>query len=244
MRIKTVCFNHYLLESPLLDYQTTNIQALIIRRKWLDVPLKKRLQLIYNFVREEILFGYNAKDNLPASRILEEGIGQCNTKSTLLMALLRACQIPCRLHGFTIHKALQKGAITGLNYWLAPPNILHTWVEVNYEGQWYNLEGVILDQAYLEALQERFKDCATNFCGYGVYTEDLLQPVLDWEENDTYIQALGINQDFGLFDTPDDFYQKHQQALSPIKEYIFQHWSRYKMNHRVQQIRSRSFSTT
>ena len=30
------------------------------------------------------------------------------------MALLRACDIPCRVHGFTIDKKLQKGAMTGL----------------------------------------------------------------------------------------------------------------------------------
>ncbi len=37
-------------------------------------------------------------------------------ESTLLMALLRAVNIPNRLHGFTIDKALQKGAITGIWY--------------------------------------------------------------------------------------------------------------------------------
>jgi hypothetical protein len=39
---------------------------------------------------------------------------------TLLMALLRAMGVPCRFHGFTINKALQRGAITGVAYRLAP----------------------------------------------------------------------------------------------------------------------------
>lgn len=237
MRTDNQSIASYLSPSPLLDYSAAPIQELIATQQWLLLPLKKRLQAIYNFVRDEILFGYNAKDDLPASQILEEGIGQCNTKSTLLMALLRACQIPCRLHGFTIDKALQKGAVTGINYLLAPKNILHTWVEVYYDNQWYNLEGVIIDKAYLAALQARFGTCATNFCGYGVYTQNLLQPVVDWEENNTYIQQLGINQDFGLFPTPDDFYKQHQQALSPLKQYLYQHWSRHQMNQQVQKIR-------
>lgn len=79
-------------------------------------------------MRDEIAFGYNTQDDLPASRVLADGIGQCNTKGTLLMALLRAMDVPCRFHGFTIDKALQKGAITGLAYWLAPRNIIHSWV--------------------------------------------------------------------------------------------------------------------
>lgn len=66
-----------------------------------------------NFVRDEVTFGYNASDDLPASRVLADHIGQCNTKGTLLMALLRAVGVACRFHRFTIDKALQKGAITG-----------------------------------------------------------------------------------------------------------------------------------
>ncbi|MEE9438693.1 MAG: transglutaminase domain-containing protein, partial [Saprospiraceae bacterium] len=91
----------------------------------------------------EIRFGYNKSDNIPASKVLSDGYGQCNTKSTLLMALLRAVGIPNRIHGFTIDKALQKGAITGIWYKLAPKNILHSWVEVLINDKWYFLEGVI-----------------------------------------------------------------------------------------------------
>ena len=43
------------------------------------------------------------------------------------MALLRACDIPCRIHGFTINKKLQKGATTGIVYHSAPKNIFHSW---------------------------------------------------------------------------------------------------------------------
>ena len=68
------------------------------------------------------------------------------------MALLRAVNIPNRLHGFTIDKALQKGAITGIWYELSPSNILHTWVEIYIEEKWFNLEGVILDKIYLQKL--------------------------------------------------------------------------------------------
>ena len=65
------------------------------------------------------------------------------------MAILRGVGIQCRLHGFTIDKLLQKGAFTGIWYKLAPQNILHTWVEVKHNQQWFNLEGVILDKKYL-----------------------------------------------------------------------------------------------
>ena len=102
----------YLQETEMLDYSNEKIQRLIKERKWNDLDDFERIKAIYNFVRDEILFGYNTNDNIPASKVLKDGYGQCNTKGTLFMALLRACGIPCRVHGFTIDKKLQKGAMT------------------------------------------------------------------------------------------------------------------------------------
>jgi len=115
---------------PLLDIQHPDIEALVASRGWRALAPYDRIGAMYDFVRNEIAIGYNAGDELPASRVLTDGIGQCNTQSTLLMALLRAVGIPRRFHGFTIDKTLQKGAITGLAYWLAPQRIIHSWVEV------------------------------------------------------------------------------------------------------------------
>ena len=104
----------YLRETRMLDYSNPSIQELIKSRGWKEIEDFERIKSIYNYVRDEILFGYNIDDDIPASRVLSDGYGQCNTKGTLFMALLRACDIPCRVHGFTIDKKLQKGAMTGL----------------------------------------------------------------------------------------------------------------------------------
>ena len=124
---------NYLESTCMLDYHTQNIQKLIEERKWKELPEYERIKAVYDFVRDEILFGYNVDDTVPASRVLRDGYGQCNTKGTLFMALLRACEIPCRIHGFTIDKKLQKGAMTGMVYRKAPAQILHSWVEVYLE---------------------------------------------------------------------------------------------------------------
>jgi len=153
------------------------------------------------------------------------------------MALLRAVAIPCRIHGFTIDKALQKGAITGLWYTLSPNNILHSWVEVLLNEKWYFLEGVILDKAYLNKLQEKNSRCKTTFCGYGAYTDNLDNPPIDWNLNHTFIQHKGINQDFGLFDSPDALYATHKQKLNALERLVFRYIVRHIMNYNVQKIR-------
>lgn len=103
------------------------------------------------------------------------------------MALLRACGIPCRVHGFTIDKKLQKGAMTGFVYINAPQNVFHSWVEVYFEEEWYELEAFILDKNYIDRLQKKFSDCAGAFCGYGVAVKDFRNPVLDFNRNNTKI---------------------------------------------------------
>lgn len=93
--------NTYLQETKMLDFSNPDIQKLIERKRWKEQNEVVRMKAIYNFMRDDVLFGYNADDNISASKVLEDGYGQCNTKGTLFMALLRACEIPCRVHGFT-----------------------------------------------------------------------------------------------------------------------------------------------
>lgn len=227
----------WLAATPLLDFHDTSLQALVTQRQWMQLGTYDRIGAVYAFVQNEILFGYNTGDDLPASQVLADGIGQCNTKGTLLMALLRAVGIACRFHGFTIDKALQKGAITGLAYVLAPRSIIHSWVEVLHEGRWLNLEGFILDGAYLSSLQQRFP-AKTSFCGYGAATPNLACPPVNWVGEDTYIQKEGINHDYGVFNSPDEFYARHGTNLSGVKRWLYAKVVRHAMNRNVAAVRA------
>jgi hypothetical protein len=222
--------------TDLLDFKSPQIQQLILERGWQGLPEFERIGAIYDFVRNEIKFGYNQSDSLPASQVLADGFGQCNTKGILLMALLRANEIACRIHGFTIDKRLQKGAITGWAYVLAPRSIIHSWVEISFEGRWVNLEGFILDESYLIALQQKYPT-SQEFCGFGAAVTNLRDPPVQWKGSDTYIQKEGINADFGIFNSPDDFYRKHGTNLSGAKKWVFETVVRAQMNRNVERIR-------
>lgn len=229
--------NKYLQETKVLNFSHSSIQRLIKEKQWLNDNDFQRIQKIYNFVRNDIMFGYNTDDTISASQVLYDGYGQCNTKGTLFMALLRGVGIPCRIHGFTIDKKLQKGAMTGLIYKLAPRSIIHSWVEIQYKEHWYNLEGFILDSQYLKKLQDKFSDCKTDFCGYGAATDNFQNPQVEWNANDTYIQKEGISCDFGVFNSPDEFFDRHQQRLSPLKKWVYRNIGRKLMNRNVEKIR-------
>ena len=177
---------NYLKPTRMLDYESSSIRKLIEKKGWKSLARFEQIKAIYNFVRDEILFGYNVDDDIPASKVLRDGYGQCNTKGTLFMALLRSCGIPCRVHGFTIDKKLQKGAMTGFVYKNAPKNVFHSWVEILFEDIWYELEAFILDKKYLESLQDIYSTCTGNFCGFGCVVKDFKNPVIDFNRNNTF----------------------------------------------------------
>ena len=228
----------YLRETRMVDFSNPAIQKLIQNMKWKEMGEFERIKAIYNYVRDDVLFGYNIDDTVCASKVLMDGYGQCNTKGTLFMALLRACNIPCRVHGFTIDKELQKGAMTGIVYKNAPRNVLHSWVEVYFEDTWYELEAFILDVQYLRKLQIKNSDCTGAFCGYGVAVKDFKHPVIDFDRNNTYIQSEGINQDFGVYDSPDDLLKEHHQEMSELRAFLYRNLGRHLMNRNVNKIRN------
>ncbi|KAJ54024.1 MAG: transglutaminase family protein [Tateyamaria sp.] len=227
--------DQFLSPTSLLDFEAGPIQRLVADRGWMNLSNADRIGAAYDFVRNEILFGYNSDDALPASRVLSDGYGQCNTKGTLLMALLRALGMPCRFHGFTIDKRLQRGVVPELVYPLAPANIIHSWVEIYHGGAWLNLEGFILDAPVLAALQNTFPE-RKSLCAYGAGTDCLQNPNVEWRGVSTYIQKTGINHDFGTFDDPDAFYATHRQ-LTGVKGLLYRVIIRHWMNHRVRRMR-------
>lgn len=227
----------HLRPTPMLDFETLAIQTLIHAKGWRALSEHDRIGAAYDFVRNAIRFGYNSDDTLPASAVLRDRYGQCNTKASLLMALLRALRIPCRLHGFTIDKSLQRGVIPEAVYPLAPHSILHSWVDVLHNGAWISLEGFILDEAVLNALQAAFPGRDV-LCAYGAGTDRLQSPAVVWRGVDTFIQRTGINRDLGLFDSPDAFYAEHRQAMGMTRAFLYRNVIRHWMNRRVSAIRA------
>lgn len=230
----------YCSETKILNFSHEAIQRLIKERGWQNLDDYNKIGAAYTFVKDEIQFGYNRSDDIVASEVLADGYGQCNTKGNLLMALMRALGIQCRFHGFTIDQQLQKGAIPSYVFWLAPKYIIHSWVEVFFDGEWINLEGFILDDDYLSSVQLKYSQKKYNFCGYGIATTCLENPETEWAGKSTYIQKEGIHDDFGFYNSPDEFYREKGTNLSGVKRWLYQSVIRHLINMNVNRLRNAS----
>lgn len=228
---------NYLNDTAMLNYHEQEIAKLVMAKKWNNLDEYNKIGAIYSYVQNEILLGYNKRDDLTATEVLADGIGQCNTKAVLFMALLRAVGIPCRLHGAKVTKIFQRSLMPKIMAKLAPPFIVHTWVEVYYNGEWFCLEGVITDIAYLSGLRQMFPDYQGEFFDYAVAVKDFGNLQIDWRGESTAIQQQAIQADLGIYDSPDEFYAKYKQDFHGIKKFLYENIGRKIMTKNVAKIR-------
>ena len=218
---------NYLDPTPILDFESPSIQKVLPDLKAAG-NIKSQRIAAYFFVRDRILFGYNGgSDSIPTSQVLQDRIGHCNTKSTLLGALLRGLGVPCRFHFFWIDKKVQQGIFPRHIYERhIKDGVLHSWVEAFTGNRWAVLEGVILDQRYLDSARKFFPQ-ASKFAGWGISCLDLSTVNTNWDgEGDTFIQKDSIVRDFGIFDTPDNYYNRHGNnltSMNPIKRFAYRY---------------------
>lgn len=76
--------DNYLKETCMLDYSNPAIQELIQKKKWKELDEFERIKGIYNFVRDDILFGYNEDDAICASKVLFDAMANVIQKGPYL----------------------------------------------------------------------------------------------------------------------------------------------------------------
>jgi len=228
----------FLESSSLLDYTHPSITKLIESKGWYSI--KEQTDLInevYSFVRDEINYGHTKSYALCASQVLDLGYGNCLSKTILLMALLRAVWIPCRFHAMTVNRVIFRGLLRGICYKMVKKQQYHACVEILFNNKWLDLEGHIIDRAYLLKLQQSFPDYMGSFYGYGIAVLNFKNPENRWKESHTYIQNKAIEQDIGTFDTPDIFFSEFPDAETYTKTFWYKAVIRGRLNNSIMAMR-------
>ncbi len=115
-----------MLTERLADYQNPKVHEVALELTQGESKREGKLQRIFNFVRDEIQFGFPLKGDLvSASETLQIKMGQCNTKSTLFLALCKAINIPARIHFSLIKREIQQGIFPGFLYIFLPYTLSH-----------------------------------------------------------------------------------------------------------------------
>ncbi len=142
---------------------------------------------LHDYVREKVKFGFNKYfDATPPDYTLSCGHGHCNPKSRLMVALFQAAGLESYQHFVVIPKDILKDAIPPSRFWMIPPELSHSYVEVRVEDNWCTIDSFIVDTPLLKgALTKLTKENRT--IGYGVRSNS----INEWD---------GQNNAFSQFD--------------------------------------------
>ena len=195
----------YLSTSYFFDFESDRIQQLIQEYKVESLSDKEKAIAVYTMVRDNWRYDpYRislTQEKFKASRIAEKTSGNCVEKSVLLIACLRALNIPARLHLGKVKNHIAVERLTekfGSNE-LTP----HGMVNVYLNGKWLKLS-----PAFNKSLCEKFKVEALEFDG----------------ENNSFLQQFNregslfmeYTDDYGHFeDVPVEFMIKNIKEHYP-----------------------------
>jgi Transglutaminase-like superfamily len=120
------------------------------------ISVLDKFESLFYFARDEIKFGFpNKWDVVKASETLQERIGYCNTKATLLLALCKVAEIPARIHTGLIDIAIMQGILPPFIFRNMPNRGGHSWLEVDIGNGWKPIDSYINDKPFYKGALKR-----------------------------------------------------------------------------------------
>lgn len=158
-------------KSQLSDSDHPTIINLVSRLTYGKKSPQEMVESLFLFVRDQIRFGFPPVwDQVKASETVYYGLGYCNTKATLMVALCRAASIPARVHFGLIDIRIMRGILPGFVFPFMPKLGGHSWTEVQLDGEWKPIDSYINDKPFYERALNRLK-ASDQSIGYSISLE-------------------------------------------------------------------------
>ena len=149
----------------LLDLDDSRLRVQAMRITQLAATDVQKATLIHDFVKA-LPFGCVAGfDHVPAVSVLKTGHGDCHTKGTLFVALLRSAGVPARLRFVTLTGAFLHGIID-----IGQSTITYAVGEVYLQERWIQTDTYVTD-SILEAQAMTLLKQQEISAGYGIHRQ-------------------------------------------------------------------------
>jgi transglutaminase-like putative cysteine protease len=184
-------------------------------------PLDK-LESLFYFVRDGIRFGFPLKwDEVKASETLSYGLGYCNTKISLFLALCQNSGIPARAHFGLLDICCMQGIFPSYSFRFLPKTGGHAWIDVQLEGQWKPMDSYITDKAFYDGAVKRLKASGFPF-GYGV-APDTGKSSCEFNFGEKGFIFMGaIVEDHGAWEDAAEYYSsKKYMRLNAMQKMVY-----------------------
>ena len=133
----------WLGSTQLLDLNDPKLRIQALRITQLASSATQKALLIHDFVKSLPFGCVAAFDHVPAAAVLRAGRGDCHTKGTLFVALLRAAGVPARLRFVSLSSKFLAGIID-----VPQESITHAVGEVYLSGRWVQTDTYVTDEQF------------------------------------------------------------------------------------------------
>lgn len=227
-----------LAETRLLDLDDSKLRIQAMRITQLASTDTQKAVLIHDYLKSLPFGCVKSHGHITAGEVLKSGRGDCHTKGTLFVALLRSSGVPARLRFVSLSGAFLRGIIDS-----GGSNITHAIGEVYLNGEWIQSDTYVADEALevqaLTLLQQEGRPL-----GYGVhaqgsrYWSGLQNAHGQYATQDPLSLPLA---DFGVSHDPESFYAGQPFVPDQSKWVNRAKWTiaASLINRRTQQLRKR-----
>ena len=155
--------SEWLGSTRLLDLEDSRLRLHAMRITQLATSDLQKATLVHDYIKL-LPFGCVAGfDAVPAADVLKRGRGDCHTKGTLFVALLRCAGIPARLRFVSLNGAFLHGIID-----IGQSTIIHALGEVYLNERWVQTDTYVTD-SLLEVQASHLLQHERRSAGYGIH---------------------------------------------------------------------------
>ena len=104
------------------------------------VTAEEKVEKIFYFVRDEVLFDFVGNNYMSAEEVLATGRGSCMNKAALFAKMAKEAGVPARFHFISVSKEALRDLLHPLAYRFWPDSFTHTFPEVKLNGRWISME--------------------------------------------------------------------------------------------------------
>lgn len=223
----------------LLDLDDPKLRIQAMRIAQLATGNTQKAILIHDHIKS-LPFGCVAGfDHVPAAAVLKAGRGDCHTKGTLFVAMLRSVGVPARLRFVTLSSAFLRGIID-----VTQSTVTHAIGEVYLDGRWIQTDTYVAD-SLLEGHAGLLLKAQGASLGYGIHVSGSQFWDGRHHAHAQYVQAdpgsLPVH-DWGVAHDPEDFYRNKAHEDLQMGWLTRAKWmlAAALVNRRVEQVRTQS----
>lgn len=229
----------WMVATRLLDLDDPKLRIQAMRISQLASTETQKAVCIHDFVKS-LPFGCVAGfDHVPAAAVLKAGRGDCHTKGTLFVAMLRSVGIAARLRFVTLSSTFLRGIID-----VSQGTITHAVAEVYLDGRWIQTDTYVTD-SLLETRAAQLLGQHDALVGCGIHLRGL--HFWDGRHNAHALYSESDPEslpqhDWGVAHDPEHFYSSKDHAELALGWLTRTKWmlAAALVNRRVEQVRTQS----